>query len=177
MQIIKYGVTLESIKASELELIRNWRNSEYVRPFMNYREYITPEMQQRWFNNLDHTANLYFMIIKEEKKIGVINLKDIHTDLRTAEAGIFIGDPDYMDSMVPFLATVSLMEFAFDSLHLTMLKAKINKQNSKVILFNKSIGYRKAEEQEDDIFQYYTVTSERFYNATEKIRGTLDKMK
>lgn len=176
MQISKYGIVLKSMEPAELELVRNWRNAEHVRPYMSYRDYITPAMQERWFSELDRENNLYFIIQQNEKKIGVVNLKDINRQLRSAEAGIFIGEPDYINTMLPVLATIALMEFAFDVLTLSNLKAKINNTNSKVILFNQSIGYKKEKYQNDTAFHYYVVTHSDFITATKRIRQTLEKL-
>lgn len=177
MQISKYGITLKSLEAADLEMVRNWRNAGHVRPYMQYQTVITPAMQQAWFDGLDFNANLYFIIQQGEKQVGIVNLKDIDNDLRTAEAGIFIGEQAYLNSMLPVLATISIMEFAFDGLKLATLKAKIGDQNKKVILFNESIGYRKNSQQDDGAFHYYTVNHADFLSATKRLRETLDKLK
>ena len=177
MQISKYGITLKSLGPADLEMVRDWRNAEHVRPYMQYQKYITPQMQQAWFERLDPDVNLYFIIQQDEKQVGVVNLKDIDYDLRTAEAGIFIGRQDYLNSMLPVLATISIMEFAFDVLELVTLKAKIGQQNNKVILFNESIGYRKNRQQDEGEFHYYTVNQADFISATKRLRETLDKIK
>ncbi len=94
MQIKKFGISLESLSLSDLELVRNWRNSDQVRPFMHYQEVISSEMQRLWFNGMDPLRNLYFIISKDQIKTGLIHLKDIDWSSNIAEAGIFIGGMD-----------------------------------------------------------------------------------
>jgi UDP-4-amino-4,6-dideoxy-N-acetyl-beta-L-altrosamine N-acetyltransferase len=177
MQISKYGVTLKRLEARDLEMVRSWRNAGHVRPYMEYKEYITAAGQQAWFRGLDPSTHIYFIIQKREAQIGVVNLKDVDAALKTAEAGIFIGNTDYLDSMIPVLATISLMEFAFDALKLHTLKAKISSANTKVIAFNQSIGYKKSAQQRDHDFQYYTVTHSDFISATQGLRHMLEKIR
>lgn len=176
MRIEKYGICLESITGNDLELIRYWRNQDHVRRNMEFQELISAEMQQNWFARLDTKSNLYFTILKDEEKIGVVNLKNIDQSLLQAEAGIFIGDTKHINTLSPLLATISIMEFAFETLKLKTLKAKIASDNYKVILFNESIGYFKCDRQEHEAFQYYETTHRHFINATQTIRHTLNKL-
>jgi RimJ/RimL family protein N-acetyltransferase len=106
--------------------------------------------------------------------VGVVNLKNIGNN--QAEAGIFIGDTAHLNSIIPILATVSIMEFAFDDLKLKTLKAKIAVNNVKAILFNESIGYIKQEHRLDNDFNYYETNQSLFIEATKNIRNTLDKL-
>lgn len=178
MLIDKYGVVLRRMQSTDQETVRNWRNAEHVRPYMSFREYITSDQQASWFKQLDLSKNFYFIIEQQNKSIGVVNLKDLDSDQQIAEAGIFIGNEAYLNSMVPVLATISLMEFAFETLKLKSLKAKINCTNLKTIRFNEGIGYVKSiKESGENEFDYYTVSYENFLRSTEKLRNTLNKLK
>ncbi len=177
MQVAAYGIRLEPITEADLETVRRWRNAEHVKLYMQYREHITEAMQQSWFRSLDKSCNYYFMIQKESEKVGVVNLKDIDWNLKTAEAGIFIGEENYLNTLVPVLATVSMMEYAFEILQLKSLKAKIASDNLKAVLFNESIGYQKLDEPVSEGFDYYSTNEPAFREATKSIRNTLDKLK
>lgn len=176
MQISNYGVILRSMREADLEMVRIWRNSEFTRPYMSYQSEITPEMQTKWFKELSPSNNLYFIISINDTDIGVINLKNIDQQAKTAEAGIFIGHVDYMNTVIPVPATITLMQFAFEILELSYLRAKIKTDNDKVITFNKNIGYQKEGNQSDGNFHYYSVNSAQFYEATAALRVTLQKM-
>jgi RimJ/RimL family protein N-acetyltransferase len=176
MRITRYGIVLESLTETDLEMVRLWRNADHVRTYMEYQTHITPEMQNNWFSALDKTTNLYFVISKDSEKIGVINLKDIHREKKTAEAGIFIGNSNFLNTMVPVLAVISLMDLAFQVLGIKELKAKIQDGNKKVILFNESIGYRRSETGRQTNFNYYSVAVQQYVKATEAMRNMLDKL-
>lgn len=176
MQVVKYGIVLESLTDKDLELVRSWRNVDHVRLNMKYQNIISQEMQFNWFNSLDKTRNLYFIIKKNAKKIGVVNLKEISWDIGIAEAGIFIGETEYLNTLSPILATICIMEFAFDILNLKSLVAKIGVSNYTAMLFNEGIGYKKQSQQLDNNFHNYEINSENFLEATKNIRETLNKL-
>ena len=176
MQLIKYGITLESLTEQDLELVRNWRNADHVRLNMDYQTIIDSKMQSNWFNSLDKKNNLYFTILQDSKKIGLINLKDIDWEIYEAEAGIFIGDTDYLNTLTPVLATICIMEYAFETLKLKTLKAKIATNNQKAILFNENIGYRKQISHSENNFLYYETNEPLFKESTKNLRTTLNKL-
>jgi hypothetical protein len=71
MLILKqYGVTLTRIQEKDIELIRYWRNQSDIVNFMEYKNYIFPEAQKKWFASIDNKLNYYFIIEFENKKIG-----------------------------------------------------------------------------------------------------------
>lgn len=176
MQLKKYGVTLDRFTAADLEQARQWRNAAHVRRQMHYRELITPEQQQAWFSALDPHTNFYFIISHNNRRAGVVNLKNVNYAARQAEAGIFIGEPEFLNTPVPVAATLVIMEFAFETLELHTLKAKIGDANDLAIRFNRSIGYSRDEGPGDDGFHYYSVSKEAFVTATEQLRHTLQRL-
>lgn len=176
MRLEKYGIVLEQLQQQDLEMVRRWRNADHVRHNMQYRDIISAQMQAQWFSRLDKKKNLYFIILKNKTKLGVVNLKDILFEKLEAEAGIFIGETEFLNSIVPVAATVLIMEYAFETLGLKKLKAKIGATNHKAIRFNQDIGYTKNPLQRDAEFYYYTVSAGNFYEATKSKRETLRKL-
>jgi hypothetical protein len=69
----QYGIALKSITENDLELIRNWRNSNSVVKHMFFQYNINHEEQQEWYRKLDKKHNLYFIYNEQ----GVIHLKNI----------------------------------------------------------------------------------------------------
>jgi len=176
MQLKKYGVVIESLTESDLEQVRRWRNAEHVRTHMQHQQIITAEQQQSWFAALDKNINFYFVISANSKRGGVVNLKDVDVNAASAEAGIFIGEPELLNTAAPIAATLLIMEFAFDTLKLNSLKAKIGNDNANAIRFNKSLGYVKGQDEGSNGFHYYTVSAQQFEAATRHMRETLAKI-
>ena len=77
MIIKKFGITFKRLEKNDIELLRQWRNAPSISQYMEYREHITPEMQEEWFESVNNNNNLYFIIEYKGKKIGPTNGKDI----------------------------------------------------------------------------------------------------
>jgi UDP-4-amino-4,6-dideoxy-N-acetyl-beta-L-altrosamine N-acetyltransferase len=175
MQINKYGIQLSSLESKDLELVRHWRNATKVRPFMQHTEIISEEEQIQWFENLSREENFYFIISYSNQKIGVVNIKAIDVKTKVGEAGIFFGDNQFTSTMIPFLSTISLMDFAFDVLGLKALQAKIKRDNLKVIDFNRSLGYKLIDTNMEDHFDYYSIEEKSYKFALKKWANLINK--
>ena len=46
----KENVVLRRVENKDIEMIRNWRNDPKISQYMSFRDYITPEMQKKWFD-------------------------------------------------------------------------------------------------------------------------------
>jgi RimJ/RimL family protein N-acetyltransferase len=169
MRLLRYGVTLETLKSEHLEMVRLWRNQDYVRNNMQFKELLTRTDQQQWFNSMDYEANLYWVISFNDYPIGLIHIKDVDLDNLSGEAGVFIGEPSYLEMPQPMLAILFMMELAFHALGLKQLKAKIKSGNQRAISFNQKLGYELVPEQPEG-FQYYAATEASFQSITKRIR-------
>ncbi|MBI1286624.1 MAG: GNAT family N-acetyltransferase [Flavobacteriales bacterium] len=175
MRLQRYGIQLESLRPDHLEMVRLWRNQDYVRNNMQFQGLLTREDQEQWFTKLDSERNLYWVIRTHKYPIGLIHIKDIDISLAEGEAGIFVGEPSYLEMPQPMLAILFMMEMAFYALGLKRLKAKIRSGNSFAISFNLKLGYKLQPDQPSD-FQYYTVNENDFEQATEHLRAQSAKM-
>ena len=169
MRLSRYGIVLESLSSDHLEMVRLWRNQEFVRCNMEFKELLSREDQELWFSSLDQSNNLYWVIRTHDYPIGLIHIKNLNDELTEGEAGIFIGEPSYLDMPQSMLAILFMMEMAFLGLGLKHLKAKIRSGNDHAISFNKKLGYELVPDQPDG-FQYYVVSEEQFLSSTEKLR-------
>lgn len=140
LEIIKNGIKLKKISESDLELIRCWRNSDFVRQFMLYKENISPEMQKKWYENINNEFNYYFIILSQDIPVGLANLKDIDIKLNTAEWGVFLNSSQYLNGIIGIQSTISLLEFAFNELGLKLVRSSILLTNQSAIKFNKQLG-------------------------------------
>lgn len=91
-----YGVKLKRLTHDKIELLRQWRNDPKIQQYMIYRETITPEMQEKWFQKINNDHNFYFIIEYEGKEIGCVNIKDVDYEKKCGEPGIFIYDDRYI---------------------------------------------------------------------------------
>jgi len=170
MKFFKYGITLERLREEDIEMIRQWRNSDPVRMNMNYREIITPEMQQEWFRSVNTIHSHYVVIRYKGEKIGLLNDKNIDWDNLTSETGIFIGRPEFFHTFVPYLVSVAGIETLFYFAGWKKQYAHVLRSNTNAINYNQQLGYRLCEGQEGIEHQRYELTRESFDQAAGKIR-------
>lgn len=146
-----FGIRLEPLSGKTLELVRQWRNDAVTSRFMEFRNEITPEAQQKWFDSIRNAY--YFVIFSGPTPVGLIDLKKIDVDRRTAESGLLIGNKDFIGTGIALGASVLLLDFAFDRLALETVTAKISRDNSEAERYNGLLGFRPG-----------TPVNERFQN-------------
>lgn len=169
MEITKYGVTLRRLTEDKIELLRNWRNDPKIQQYMEYREYITPEMQKKWFEKINNDNNYYFIIEYEGKEVGMTNLKDIDYKKGIAEPGIFIYDDSYLNTPLAFMASCCISDFGFETLGLNTYFGHVLKDNKRAKRFNKTFGYVMCEGEEDKSLQLHSLKKEDYFERREHI--------
>ena len=167
-----YGVRLRRLTHDRIELLRVWRNDPKIQQHMFYRQEITPEMQERWFANLDKERNYYFFVEIGDKPIGVVNLKDIDLDKKVAEPGVFIYEDAYINGDVSFRACLTLTDFAFETLGLECLCGHIVPENKRAVRFNKAFGYELTNTETNE----WSLNSVRYAQQTQSIKQYLQKI-
>jgi len=150
MIIRKYGLILKRLKEEDLELMRQKRNSDAARRTMYFRDEITPGMQKRWFESVNNKYNGYFIIHYKDKKIGMIHGKNVDFEKRTCEGGIFIWEEEYLNSVVPSLASIIMNDWTFLLGNFKIIYAKVLKENKIALAYNKLQGYEACPAQNDD---------------------------
>lgn len=139
---------------------------------MDYREYITPEMQKKWFQSVNNKYNYYFIIEFEGKKVGLINAKNFSYENGFGEGGIFISEEEYINSFAAVFSTLCLLNFVFYKVKLcTVSHARILRDNDRAIHYNMLIGYKLSPGQEEVKNQLYTLHLSDY----EKMGGRLNK--
>jgi hypothetical protein len=164
MLILKqFDVRLIRLHRDDLELVRTWRNSAHVRDNMVYKDYITEEMQNAWFESINNPLNYYFIIEFDSKKVGVINAKNFQKEQGFGEGGIFIGEQAYEHSFAAVYASLCLLNFVFYLLNdINKSRIRILKDNFRAIQYNKLLGYEWVEDSEDGLNQIYELTRENY---------------
>lgn len=137
-----YNVRLVLLTKDKIEKIRRWRNSSKISQYMEYREEISPSMQEKWFESIDNDRNLYYIIVFKGEEIGLINIKDIDIEKSDGESGVFIYEDKYLNSDISYRAHLCLFDYYFIELANKRLHAHVldsNKRASRLALF---IGYK-----------------------------------
>lgn len=170
MTLDAYGVKLRSLTGEDLEMLRGWRNSPDIRQYMEYREEITPEDQQKWFKSIDNDCNYYFIIEYEGQDIGLINLKNYDRESASGEGGLFIYEKRMRGSDIPVRASMCFGDFIWDGLGLEKEYIHILRDNPRSIRYNAFFGFELCPGQENEYNQKYVLTRETHYRTSKKIK-------
>lgn len=171
MKLEGYGIVLTRLTALDLELVREKRNSEEVRSYMQFRDEITPEMQVKWFSSIDNEHNNYFLIHHEKEKVGMISGAEIDwMNMETKNGGLFIWDQSLWGTTTPLMAALLLTELSF-RLGFKKNYVRVLLQNKRAIEFNSRLGYVKEDQSTHAPLETYSLVPERFFQATEGLRS------
>ncbi len=176
MKLFKFGITLKRITPDDIELVRQWRNSEEIRQYMHFRDYITKEMQLDWFRSINNIYNFYYIIQYKGDNIGLFNEKNVDWKNRTSETGLFIADERYLNTQIPILVSLFQSEIGFYLLKGEKSYIRIMKDNVRAVKYSQSFGYELCENQENEDLQLYMLTKERYEEKGKKLLDAANKV-
>lgn len=163
LSLKQFDVELRRLQLEDIELVRKWRNEAHVAQQMIYGEYITTEMQLKWFDTINNQYNYYFLILFKGNKVGLINAKDYDLERGFGEGGIFIGDKAYEDSFAAVFASLCLLNFVFYLLpHISKSRIRVLKTNVRAIQYNKLMGYEEISGAKNTHDQLFELSRERY---------------
>lgn len=154
-----FGLELKPLSESTLEQVRRWRNDKQTARHMEFRNEISIEGQQKWFSSIQNAY--YFVIYSGSVPIGLIDLKKIDPDKKTAESGLLIGNKDFIGTGITLGASILLLDFAFDQLKLETVTAKIRKENQEAEKYNQLLGFE-PEQSINAEFRIWVITKEMY---------------
>jgi UDP-4-amino-4,6-dideoxy-N-acetyl-beta-L-altrosamine N-acetyltransferase len=170
-----YGVTLTRLAASDLELVRSWRNSPEIRDYMVYREYISEEMQRRWFASINNRYNFYSVIHYEGQAIGLSHTKNVDWHTMTGEGGMMIWSKAHQNSNVPFLAALLGTDWMFQQLGMNTIVGRVLKTNKRALRYDRALGYVFDPPDADSDVLIGRLTADSYQRATAGIRVVLTR--
>lgn len=175
--IENYGITLTQLTHDKIEMVRRWRNDPKIQQYMEYREEITPEMQEKWFKKISSdNTNLYFVLSVDGKDIGLMNIKDIDYDKKTGETGVFIWDDDYLNHDYGVRGGLCIHDFAFNELGLESLHGHTLENNKRANRMNKFLGYKMLPDQDGVENKAFWLNKADYFAKTEKVKKLLRKI-
>ncbi len=174
MIIEQYGIKLKRLTHADIEQVRRWRNHPEIRKNMAFKRYITRKMQEAWFESIDNKYNYYFIIEYEGQQVGVLNSKNVNVKDGYGEGGIFIWEQALHATFVPTLASFLMLDASFNRLQLfDKSYIRILPQNTKVIAYNRLLGYTEVPYQEKSRNRLYVLTREAFNRRKIQLEKTL----
>lgn len=163
MIIKKYGIELQRLTAKDIELVRQHRNSAFIKAKMFYQETITESEQKTWFNSIDNDLNYYFLIIYKNEKVGLIHGKIESFENKTSEGGIFIWKKNILNTHIPVIASICMNDLSFLIMTIEQIKVKVKKDNSIALNYNLNMGFRITEEPSEKDQIVMTLSKEDYF--------------
>lgn len=177
LTIKQYGVTLHRIAETDLELVRYWRNQSDIANFMEYKNFISPIAQKKWFQSINNKLNYYFIIEFEQKKVGLINVKNYDRLAGFGEGGIFIWDKNYLGSFAAVYSSLCLLNFMLLKVNVcSKSRVRILKDNDRAINYNKLLGYKLLPNQDDVLNQLYELDKNDYLFLGKKINRAAEAL-
>ena len=161
-----YGVTLRRLTHDKIEMLRQWRNDPKIQQYMIYRDYITPEMQEAWFQKINNDHNFYFIIEYQGREVGMINIKDVDYEKRTGEPGMFLYDDKLWNSDVGMRSSLCLGSFIWDTLALDSMYIHVLSSNKRALQYNLLCGYETVPGHDNMESQMLVLTREKAKNPS-----------
>lgn len=146
--IRKYDIELHRLAHEDIELVRTMRNSTSIRQKMIYQEYITAEMQEKWFQSIDNVFNYYFIIKHKGKKVGLVHGKNADFSLKQCETGILLWNEKDWFTGIAIQAVICALDFAFSFLDFNVLYSTVRIDNPIALRYNLKLGFETIRSEE-----------------------------
>lgn len=138
------GCRLRQIGPGDLELVRVWRNSDRVRPFMFDRHEIGVEEHLAWFASSSRDRDARHLLFEcADRALGVVNLTRIDRDAGTCDWGVYIGATDAPAGSGRRMGRLAL-EYASGELGLSEVRAEVAATNERSLTFHARMGFRQV---------------------------------
>ncbi|AFM12265.1 GNAT family N-acetyltransferase [Turneriella parva] len=147
----QFGIELRRMVENDKEVVRLGRNKDFVRENHVYRKIISEAEQDKWFDEMNRKEHYVFVVIHEEKRIGVVYLRDIPENRASSTCGLFFWDDDYISTRIPVFAALLALDFASYHCEVNRIESIVLKDNTAGIKMYTFFGFD-LEEKDGDSF-------------------------
>ncbi|MGB0898601.1 MAG: UDP-4-amino-4,6-dideoxy-N-acetyl-beta-L-altrosamine N-acetyltransferase [Psychrobium sp.] len=133
-------VSFRPITEQDIELVRQWRNSQRVNSQMLNQQMITQESQRAWFESIkNNSSQKHFLCLLDQRPVGVLNFVDITND--DCEWGCYIGEERVLPGIGLVLEAAALY-YSFNHLNIKLLNANVLADNKGPQAMHRLFGYQ-----------------------------------
>jgi RimJ/RimL family protein N-acetyltransferase len=140
---------------------------------MVFRDYITEEMQQRWFASINNRFNFYSVIHYAGEAIGLSHTKNVDWDAMSGEGGMMIWSKPHQNSVVPFRAALAGTDWMFGEFGLRTIIGRVLKTNKRALRYDRALGYVFEPDDPNSQTLVGRLTPESYERATAALRRVL----
>lgn len=148
------NIQLRKINIEDTDNIIKWRNNPNVKKNFCLQKDLTREEHLNWFNNKILTGEVVqFIIIDNDLDIpvGSTYLRDIDTNNKKAEFGIFIGEDLARGKGIGTESTILTIKYGFEELKLHKIFLRVFANNYSAIKAYEKAGFIYEGTAKDDI--------------------------
>ncbi|URM34906.1 UDP-4-amino-4,6-dideoxy-N-acetyl-beta-L-altrosamine N-acetyltransferase [Cytobacillus firmus] len=147
------GLHFISIKEEHLELILNWRTSEFVTRHMYTDIDYDLDKQNEWLKSVQRDQNSHYWVLNyKDQPIGLVSITDINYRDKRAYWNFYIGDPAY--GMLGGFIGPYVYNYAFEFLGIHKLMGEVMEENEGVRKLHLKQGAREVGYLTDHIYKY-----------------------
>lgn len=132
---------LRPLKAEDLELVLQWRNSDRVRINMFSTHVISAEEHRDWYLNLDYNTSRYLIFEYQQRPVGLVNFTNIDQYNNRCNWGFYLGETDVPQGTGLLMGCLS-MEYVFPVLNIRKLCSQVLGNNEKSIKYHHKLGFK-----------------------------------
>ena len=137
-------IKLIPLTKSDIELVRNWRNSSDVSQYMYTDSEISKKQQHIWFDNIHKDNSCKYWIIEyDEKKLGLASITGINETLKSCYWAFYLGDSSVRGAGIGAKVEYNIISYVFNKLKLNKLRCEVFTSNEKVIKMHEKFGFRR----------------------------------
>jgi len=141
---MKNDIDLIPLKKEDIEMVRNWRNSEEVASYMYSEEKITAEQQEKWFQKISNDNSCkYFIISYNDKPLGLASVMGIDRVLSSCYWAFYLGDTSVRGAGIGAKVEYNMLTYVFENLNLNKLRCEVFCFNDMVIKMHEKFGFRR----------------------------------
>ena len=127
----------------EVMMVLDWRNNENIRKWMYDSDCIPKKNHLKFIESLKkNEMKKYFLVLREEKYIGVIYFINID-DGNSTEFGLY-SNPDIKIPGIGRVLEKICIEYAFDILKVKKLKLEVFEDNKQVINLHRKFNFKEV---------------------------------
>ena len=148
------NVTIRPMTEADTANIVRWRNTPSVYEHFIYRTPLTEEAHLNWLHNRVETGDVaQFIIVDTEsgEDVGSVYLRDIDTENKKCEYGIFIGEDSCRGKGIGSAAAKLALDYAFDTLGLNRVFLRVFADNTRAIKSYENAGFVYEGKFRDDV--------------------------
>lgn len=133
----------KKIGKNDLSILLSWRNKEGIRDFNTQFMLLNLELQKKWFMQIKKSNEReMFLIIYDDKPVGVCGLINMDKKNHNAEIAIIIGEKENHGKGIGTSAMKKLLKIGFKKFNLHRISAEVFEFNNTSQKFFESLDFK-----------------------------------